>query len=272
MRSAWSCESSRVLSETARPSGVGWRPAAADAVSDVELVELVRQGTVAAYAVLFERHRVVAGRCARRLCRCATSAEDVTSEAFARVLETLLAGGGPRSGFRPYLLVTVRNVAYTAARRDTRLELVADMTTIDQLSTGLVGDGADCAVVSGLDRAMAARALNQLPPAWQRVLQRTVVEGRSPAELTSELGLTSNGVSALAHRARRGLRTEFLQAHVDDTRVNPLCRSAAPQLSAWVRGQLLTRRHTRVDAHLAQCTPCRARLAELADVNALLPA
>jgi len=66
-----------------------------DAVSDEELLQRVRQGVLATYAVLYQRHRRAAWRQARRLCRCGATADDLVSEAFADVLTVVLAGGGP---------------------------------------------------------------------------------------------------------------------------------------------------------------------------------
>ena len=54
-------------------------------------------------------------------------------------------------------------------------------------------------------------------------------EGQSPGEIAPLLGLTANGVSAMAFRAREGLRKAFLQAHVltgEHEFVEPLLRMA----------------------------------------------
>jgi DNA-directed RNA polymerase specialized sigma24 family protein len=45
------------------------------------------------------------------------------AEAFAKVLGTPRAGGGPDSAFRAYLLTTVRHVRYDRTRRERRIEL-----------------------------------------------------------------------------------------------------------------------------------------------------
>lgn len=46
----------------------------------------------------------------------------------------------------------------------------------------------------------------------------------TPQDVAPILGLTSNGVAALAYRAREGLRTAWLQAHVSDPGATADCR------------------------------------------------
>src|SRR6202453_1666810 len=80
--------------------------------SDADLIAASRAADSAAYAVLYERHAAAARSLARQLVHGRPEADDVVSEAFARVLARFKRGGGPDSSFRPYLLTTVRRVAY----------------------------------------------------------------------------------------------------------------------------------------------------------------
>ena len=98
------------------------------------------------------------------------------------------------------------------------------------------------------------------------MLWHTEIEGQSPAEVAPILGLTANGVSALAYRAREGLRQAYLQVHLAET-TDRHCRTAAERLGAWTRGGLAKREKAQVEAHLDDCDRCRALAAELADVN-----
>jgi anti-sigma factor RsiW len=83
------------------------------------------------------------------------------------------------------------------------------------------------------------------------------------------LGLTPNGVSALAYRAREGLRQAYLQEYLAEP-AEEGCRRAAGKLGAWIRGGLGKRENARVEAHLSECGQCRALAAELTGVNASL--
>jgi len=97
------------------------------------------------------------------------------------------------------------------------------------------------------------------------VLWHTEVEGATPAEIAPLLGLTPGAVAALAHRAREGLRRRYLQQHVARAE-HPECRWAGDRLSGHLRGQLGARENARLRTHLAWCSGCRSRLAEVNDL------
>jgi RNA polymerase sigma factor (sigma-70 family) len=243
-------------------------PAEVEGPSDAELIDAVRKGTTAAYGQLYQRHVASAYNLARQLSRSPAEADDLVSEAFAKVLDTLRAGRGPDSAFRAYLLTALRHTAYDKTRRDKRVELTEDVETTGVKPEAVSVPFTDPAV-AGLERSLAARAFSRLPERWQAVLWHTEVEGQSPAEVAPILGLTANGVSALAYRAREGLKQAYLQVYLAD---NPdeACRAATDRLGAWVRGGLSKRETAQVEAHLDGCVKCRALAAELRDVNSSL--
>ena len=241
-------------------------PADVEGPGDAELIEAVRKGTVSAYGALYERHVASAYNLARQLSRSPAEADDLVSEAFAKVLDTLRAGRGPDSAFRAYLLTALRHTAYDKTRREKKLELSDDVSTVSGVSVEAVSQEFDDTAVKGLERSLAAQAFARLPERWQAVLWHTEIEGQSPAEVAPILGLTANGVSALAYRAREGLRQAYLQVHLAET-TDRHCRAAAERLGAWTRGGLAKREKAQVEAHLDTCDRCRALAAELADVN-----
>ncbi|SDJ78795.1 RNA polymerase sigma factor, sigma-70 family [Lentzea albidocapillata subsp. violacea] len=238
-------------------------PADVQGPSDAELIESVRGGTIDAYGQLYERHVSAAYNLARQLARSPAEADDLVSEAFAKVLDTLRGGRGPDAAFRAYLLTALRHTAYDKTRRDKKIDLTEDMT--DVAPAVQFSDTA----VAGLERSLAARAFAALPERWQMVLWHTEIEGQSPAEVAPLLGLTANGVSALAYRAREGLKQQYLQMHLADTE-GERCRATVDRLGAWTRAGLSKREATQVEAHLDECGRCRALAAELADVNGAL--
>ena len=237
-------------------------------LSDAELISGARKGDSDSYGELYRRHVDGARAAARALTRSRSDADDVTSEAFARVLRALQSGGGPDVSFRPYLVTAVRNVFYDKVRRN-REEPTSDLS--DEVNVALL-DSAK----SQEDGAFAATAFATLPERWQLVLWHTEVEGRSVAEVAPLLGLAPNAVAALAYRAREGLRQAYLQAHLHDQQAAE-CRDCAASLGAYVRDGLSARDRRRVDAHLDGCSSCKGLVAELADTNntlraALIPA
>lgn len=241
-------------------------PADLEGPSDAELIEAVRKGTVSAYGSLYERHVASAYNLARQLSRSPAEADDLVSEAFAKVLDTLRAGRGPDSAFRAYLLTALRHTAYDKTRRERKVELSDDVAKVSGVSAEAVSEQFSDTAVAGLERSLAAQAFARLPERWQAVLWHTEIEGQSPAEVAPILGLTPNGVSALAYRAREGLRQAYLQVHLAET-ADRHCRAVAERLGAWTRGGLAKREKAQVEAHLDDCARCQALAAELADVN-----
>ncbi|OXM44515.1 RNA polymerase subunit sigma, partial [Amycolatopsis alba DSM 44262] len=241
-------------------------PADLTGKSDAELIAEVRDGKIASYGTLYERHAGAAHNLARQLARSSSEADDLVSEAFAKVLDTLRGGKGPDAAFRAYLLTALRHTAYDKTRKDKRVDLNEDMSDVG----GAVGEAltvpfSDTAV-AGLERTLAAKAFARLPERWQAVLWHTEIEGQNPAEVAPLLGLTANGVSALAYRAREGLRQAYLQVHLAENS-GERCRASADKLGAWTRDGLSKRERAQVESHLDECEKCRALAAELADVN-----
>ncbi|HXL95214.1 MAG TPA: sigma-70 family RNA polymerase sigma factor [Streptosporangiaceae bacterium] len=231
--------------------------------SDADLVAASRTADSAAYAVLYERHAAAARSLARQLVHGRPEADDVVSEAFARVLGRLKRGGGPDSSFRPYLLTTVRRVAYDRFKAEGKLVVSGEMEAFDP------GVPFDDPAIADLERTMIVRAFASLPERWRTVLWHTEIEGARPAEVAALLGVTANGVAALAYRAREGLRQAYLQMHLSGV-MRSECRPVAGKLGAFIRGGLAKRETATVAAHLDECTGCRAVYAELADVNVAL--
>ncbi|MER7115484.1 sigma-70 family RNA polymerase sigma factor [Saccharomonospora azurea] len=233
--------------------------------SDAEIIAAVRAGEVDRYSVLYERHNRSAKHLAWKLAESDAEADDIVSEAFVSVLDAIRSGHGPRDSFRPYLLKTVRHAAYARTRKNKRLQFAEDVEEAGGEAAAPVTEP----VFDGIERSLIARAFYRLPERWQTVLWHTVVEEERPSAVAPLLGLSANAVSALAHRAREGLRQEYLQAHVQET-TEPQCRAVASKLGEWTRGALSRRERAQIDAHLDRCEECSALAAELADVNSTL--
>jgi RNA polymerase sigma factor (sigma-70 family) len=235
---------------------------AIDARSDATLITAVRRGDTTAYGVLYERHLGAAKRAAACLATTAAEREDLVAEAFTRVLQVLRAGNGPVEEFRPYLLVTMRHAAINAARRAPALTLYSDIpdTASDEDPVA--------ARLSGRD---AASAFAGLPERWRMVLWHTEVEGESPAEIAPLLGMTPNGVAALAYRAREGLRQAYLRMHLPATEARD-CRAATDKLAGWVRRSISAPQRRKISAHLSRCARCRELADGLTELNGELRA
>jgi RNA polymerase sigma factor (sigma-70 family) len=234
------------------------------APSDPELIAAVRAGDAEAYGVLFERHRSAALGLARQIAG-PSDADDLVSDAFIKLLRVLQGGGGPDVAFRAYLLTAVRRLHIDRIRASSR---VTPSDDLEQFDPGT--PFADTAV-DKFENAAAAKAFASLPERWQLVLWHLEVEGQKPADVAPLLGMTPNSVSALAYRAREGLRQAYLQMHLADTGAEE-CRWVTERLGAYVRKGLSKRDAAKVEEHLDECRKCTAVYLELTEVNSNLSA
>ena len=182
-----------------------------------------------------------------------------------KVLNVLLGGGGPDVAFRAYLLTAVRRLHIDKVRSTQRATPTDDLTPFDP------GVPFTDTAVAGFEGGAAAKAFASLPERWQMVLWHLEVENQKPADIAPLLGMSANSVSALAYRAREGLRQAFLNMHSGDL-VSDACRETNGLLGGYVRGALSRRDATRVEDHLEHCRPCTAAYLELSEVNSSLAA
>ncbi|MBV9829998.1 MAG: sigma-70 family RNA polymerase sigma factor, partial [Marmoricola sp.] len=232
--------------------------------TDPELITRVREGDVAAYGALFSRHVDSAKRLARTLVS-GPDADDLVSEAFVKVLNVLLAGGGPDVAFRAYLLTAVRRLHVDKVRSTQRATPTDDLTPYDR------GVPFTDTAVAGFEGSAAAKAFASLPERWQLVLWHLEVENQKPAEIAPLLGMSPNSVSALAYRAREGLRQAFLTMHTGELAEDE-CRDTHAMLGSYVRRGLARRDAARVQEHLDRCRRCASTYLELEEVNSSLSA
>ncbi|WP_280691466.1 sigma-70 family RNA polymerase sigma factor [Kitasatospora sp. GAS204B] len=233
-------------------------------VPDARLLDLVRAGGRDAYGELFRRHHRTALRYARGVSRSPDEAFDLTAEAFTRILQTLARGSGPSTSFVPYLLTTIRRIAVEAGRAAAQTYPVADVPERE------CAPAASADVLALFEYATVLRAFGTLPERWRTVLWRTEVHGEEPARVAETLGLSPNAVSALAYRAREGLRRAYLTQHVRQGRQR--CRRFVERFGAHARGALSEESSRGQEQHLRECGECRVAFAEVRHVERTLHA
>jgi len=249
--------------------------------SDADLIGRMRSGDDSAYEELYRRHADAVRRYARTCCRDAHTADDLTAEVFARMLQAVRGGSGPEHAVRAYLLTTVRRVAANWTKSAKREQLVDDFALfaaqsarVSEASTDDTLDlGADVRAMHEAEQSMAMQAFRSLPERWQAVLWHTEVEDESPSEVATLFGLDANGTRVLASRAREGLKQAYLQAHVSATLADDEeCARYADQLGTYARGRLRTRAERGLRKHLEECAKCRLAAAQISEVASSIPA
>jgi RNA polymerase sigma factor (sigma-70 family) len=227
---------------------------------DRDLIDRVRGGDLEAFDPLYRRHRSSALRHARYWTRSEAAAEDLSAESFTRVLYAIRNGNGPNEAFRPYLLTAMRRVAGDWAEGDRRALVLPDLVEIAPAQ-----EEPD-PVIAALERSLAGLAFMSLPERWQTILWQMEVEREGPTQLAPQLGIDAAAVSALAYRAREGLKQAYLQAHITEIG-SPSCRPFAERLGTHTRGKLRGREEAKVRGHLKHCAECVGLYAMLKYVN-----
>lgn len=234
---------------------------AVETLSDQALLDSVRGGDDRAFGELYHRHSDAVRAFAIRNFGSTMDADDITAEAFFRVLQAVRRGTARIDHMRAYLLTVTRRVAWewTARRRDVPVD-DAELSW----RTGAAGDKS----ATSAERHLITQAFTSLPERWRSVLWRVEVEGERPAVIAGHFGLSANATAALARRARDGLRAAYLQAHLADSRGPVDCRNVVEKLGAFTAGGVRGAEERRIEAHLRDCASCTALQTELAEVCA----
>ncbi|WP_159558329.1 sigma-70 family RNA polymerase sigma factor [Curtobacterium sp. 8I-2] len=223
------------------------------------LVDEARAGDRSAFAELWSRHSQAGLRLARTITQ-QFDADDLVSEAYLKVLSAVMNGGGPTGPFRPYLFVTIRNIAVSWSRKRREDNLDAAEAVPDPRAT-------DAPILAALDADLTLRAFRSLPDRWQEVLWFTEVDALAPAEVAGRLGLSANSVAALSYRAREGLRQAWIQIHIDSAGAGTEHAWTLEQVGKNARGGLSPRKQAKFDTHLAGCPACTVIAAEAVDTS-----
>jgi RNA polymerase sigma factor (sigma-70 family) len=230
--------------------------------SDADLMERTRGGDADAFGHLWRRHHRAALTVARNLTS-SLEADDLVQEAYTRIYQSIVAGGGPTGSFRAYLFTSIRHIAaeWGRSRRESAREQIGD---IEDPATG---DDADDAA---LDRSLTHRAFSSLPRRWQEVLWYSEVEQLKPAEIAPILDMKPTAVAQLTFRAREGLREAWIQAHLREIADGSQCQWTMERLGAYCRGNIGRRDRGKVDMHLAGCGRCTVVATEAEEVSGRL--
>jgi RNA polymerase sigma-70 factor (ECF subfamily) len=185
-------------------------------VTPVSLLERVRANDAAAWCRLVELYRpLVLLWCSRGRVP-AADAEDVAQEVFAAAAAGLGRFHHDRPGdtFRGWLRTITHNQALLHLRRHQgrpRAEGGSDAwEQLQGLADPLPGPGADEEAEIG---QLYRRALEQVRGAFEentwQAFWRTVIEGRTPDELTDELGMMPAAIRQAKSRVLRRLKQEM---------------------------------------------------------------
>jgi RNA polymerase sigma-70 factor, ECF subfamily len=181
--------------------GIRFRPGATHSLADEELMQLVHDGDVRAFEVVFDRHSSAAFSLAYRMCGRRATAEDIVQDAFLSLWRSE-SGYDPRRGsVRSWVLSVVHNRAVDALRR---LGAKAGLDVPDEgMAERLRAAETTDAEVERRDAARQVRtALDELPPDQRQVIELAYFGGFTHAQIAEMLDLPPGTVKG---RMRLGL-------------------------------------------------------------------
>ena len=156
-------------------------------------------------ARFFDQHALACNRYAMTLIRCWADAEEVTQEAFCRLIEKgTIAKANSESAARAILFTTVRNVSIDRLRKLGRrkFEPIEEHDVVAK-EIKLTGERLQ-QLEAGISTAML-----DLPDEWAEALQLKVNGGLSYAEIAVVLSATQSQIRNWIFRARKQLQTEL---------------------------------------------------------------
>jgi RNA polymerase sigma-70 factor, ECF subfamily len=171
-------------------------------LSDETLMALMLDDEVQAFAVLYRRHRRVAGALALQLCGRPAVAEEVVQDAFFSFWRSRHHFDGTRGSVRTWILGIVRNRAIDVLRHSVAHEVsaLADHDVAEALEARELTDRE----VSLRESAHELRAaLEGLPLEQSRVIRLAYYGGYSHSEIAAML---DTPVGTVKGRMRLGLR------------------------------------------------------------------
>jgi hypothetical protein len=206
---------------------------------DGELLLLARDGRRSAAVELWRRHTAYTMAVAHGLAP-NDDWESINTRAWTLVLDPG-ADDKAAGGFRPYVYFMIR--ALSSVEEPTRRR--EDFLTA---------------------------AYHDLPPRWHETLWYSHIELMRPARIARLMGLDPDSMPQLLHRARQGLRQEWVRHHVAAIAEDSDCRLVWEYSGAYIRGVLTTQERTWMEDHLATCPVCRHAGSDAIAVASHLPA
>jgi RNA polymerase sigma-70 factor, ECF subfamily len=170
-------------------------------LADEELMELVQDGEVRAFEVIFDRHASAAFSLAYRMCGRPVMAEDIVQESFVSLWRSSAAYDPARGSVRTWVLSVVRNRAIDAFRR----EAAKATSELDQqrVAERMPAPELTDREVERRDDARQVRdALKGLPADQRQVIELAFFGGFSHSQIAEMLKLPAGTVKG---RMRLGL-------------------------------------------------------------------
>ena len=196
--------------------------AKAKKVSDLDLIERFRTGSVEAFEELVSRYEAKVFNLALRFTRSQEDAEEVLQDVFATIYKKIEGFQG-KSAFSSWLYRIIVNAAFMKLRKRKQQQSISleDLSPIvrqhylDQESAFL--SRSDAISMNRELREVLEKAINRLPGQYRAVFILRDIDGLSNQEVGEILDLSIPAVKSRLHRSRLMLRKK-LARYWDDYR------------------------------------------------------
>lgn len=183
---------------------------------DAELIAAFRNGDVSAFEQIYRLHHRYVHAQARRVISDPHRAEDITQEAFLRLVRQLLTGDGQLK-LRAWLHRTATNLAIDEHRRSRTVQQYQDQRSpLDELPRTLErsdrGHPEQEAESSEVRRAIR-EVIDSLPERYRSILALRELEGLDYISIAKVMNLSVSAVESLLFRARRRFTEVYQQAN-----------------------------------------------------------
>lgn len=161
-----------------------------------------------AFRALYRRHASSLWRVALRMARGAEDeAREIVQETWLRAVRQL-PNFRWESSLRTWLVSIARNCAHEHVRKAERWTTVEDVEAA-LAAAGSVEPASTDGSLPAVDPADLARAIDELPDGYQRVLVLHDIEGYTHAEIGRALGIEPGSSKSQLHRARVWVRSRL---------------------------------------------------------------
>ncbi|MFF1540092.1 RNA polymerase sigma factor [Microbacterium sp. NPDC058269] len=202
---------------------------------------------------------------ARKIAGDSYDPDDLLGEALLIVLSRWAEGSGPTGNVNAYIAKVMRNKLLDEVKSP-RSKVRHFAPTDDPAAPT---DDRIRRIDHSAELALVRRALLLLPPDQQEVLTATVIEGRKPGELETQLARPVSAIYALTRRAKANLRRTMLRLLLEEN-ARQDCAAAAKRLPEVIGDSPDTTRGGGSADHYQSCRRCRrvwARFAALATLG-----
>lgn len=182
-----------------------------DIPDDGQLLQRIRHGDEAAFAILYERHQSAIYRFARHMTGSNAIAEEITQEVFMLLIRSPKSYDSTKGTLASYLFGAARNLARRATHDFASDIPLGGASEAEAYGAPQSIEGETLAALMRAENlALLNKALLRLPALYREVIVLCDIEEISYADAAKILDCSAGTVASRLHRAHAILKTRLL--------------------------------------------------------------